>query len=132
MDAVKLIPAIKEKVGIPLVADIHFDYKLALAAAEAGVDKIRINPGNIGGLDRVKLVADSCRQHGVPIRVGVNSGSLEKDILEKFGSPTPEALVESALRHVKILEQFDFDNIVISIKSSDVKTMIESLSLIHI
>lgn len=132
MDAVKLIPAIKEKVGIPLVADIHFDYKLALAAAEAGVDKIRINPGNIGGLDRVKLVADSCRQHGVPIRVGVNSGSLEKDILEKFGSPTPEALVESALRHVKILEQFDFDNIVISIKSSDVKTMIESYRLASI
>ena len=124
--------AIKEKVGIPLVADIHFDYKLALAAAEAGVDKIRINPGNIGGLDRVKLVADSCRQHGVPIRVGVNSGSLEKDILEKFGSPTPEALVESALRHVKILEQFDFDNIVISIKSSDVKTMIESYRLASI
>ena len=113
MDAVKLIPAIKEKVGIPLVADIHFDYKLALAAAEAGVDKIRINPGNIGGL-------------------GVNSGSLEKDILEKFGSPTPEALVESALRHVKILEQFDFDNIVISIKSSDVKTMIESYRLASI
>lgn len=129
MDAVKLIPAIKEKVGIPLVADIHFDYRLAVASAEAGADKIRINPGNIGGMDRVKAVVDACRSRNIPIRIGVNSGSLEKEILERYGSPTPEALVDSALYHVKMLEHFDFDNIVISIKSSNVKTMIESYCL---
>ena len=129
MEAVKLIPAIKEKVNIPLVADIHFDYRLAVAAAESGVDKIRINPGNIGGMDNVEKVVKACKSRRIPIRVGVNSGSLEKDILARYGSPTPEALVESALYHVKMLEHFDFDDIVISIKSSDVKTMIESYRL---
>lgn len=124
MDAVKLIPAIKEAVKIPLVADIHFDYRLAVEAAAAGVDKIRINPGNIGGLDRVKAVVDACRARELPIRIGVNSGSLEKEILAKYGSPTPEALVESAMNHAALLERFDFDDIVISIKSSDVNRMI--------
>ena len=103
MEAVRLIPAIKEAVGIPLVADIHFDYRLALEAAAAGVDKIRINPGNIGSEDRVKAVADCCRTRGIPIRIGVNSGSVEREILAKYGSPTPEALVESALYHVSLL-----------------------------
>ncbi len=129
MDAVKLISAIKEAVSMPLVADIHFDYRLALEAAEAGVDKIRINPGNIGSMDRVKLVADTCRQKNIPIRIGVNSGSLEKEILAKYGSPTPEALVESAMGHAALLERFDFDDIVISIKSSDVNRMIASYRL---
>ncbi|MDE5584129.1 MAG: flavodoxin-dependent (E)-4-hydroxy-3-methylbut-2-enyl-diphosphate synthase [Ruminococcus sp.] len=130
MEAVKLIPAIKNAVKIPLVADIHFDYRLALESAHAGVDKIRINPGNIGGNDRVKQVADVCRKKNIPIRIGVNSGSLEKEILEKYGSPTPEALVESAMRHASLLEQFDFDDIVISIKSSDVNKMIKSYRLV--
>lgn len=129
MDAVKLIPAIKEAVKIPLVADIHFDYKLAIEAAAAGVDKIRINPGNIGGMDRVKAVVDACRAHNLPIRIGVNSGSLDKDILAKYGSPTPEALVESAMGHAALLERFDFNDIVISIKSSDVNRMIASYRL---
>ncbi len=127
---VRLIPAIKEAVSIPLVADIHFDYRIAIAAVEAGVDKVRINPGNIGGTDRVKAVADACRTHGVPIRIGVNSGSLERSLLEKYGSPTPEALVESALSHVKLLNDCDFDDIVISIKSSDVKLMIAAYRLL--
>lgn len=129
MEAVRLIPAIKEAVNIPLVADIHFDYKLAIEAAAAGVDKIRINPGNIGDMDRVKAVVDACRSHGLPIRIGVNSGSLEKDILAKYGSPTPEALVESAMGHAALLERFDFNDIVISIKSSDVNRMIASYRL---
>ena len=129
MEAVKLIPAIKEAVKIPLVADIHFDYKLAIEAAAAGVDKIRINPGNIGDMDRVKAVVEACRVHGLPIRIGVNSGSLEKDILAKYGSPTPEALVESAMGHAALLERFDFNDIVISIKSSDVNRMIASYRL---
>lgn len=129
MDAVKLIPAIKEAVDIPLVADIHFDYKLAIESAAAGVDKIRINPGNIGGMDRVKKVVDVCRSRNIPIRIGVNSGSLEKEILAKYGSPTPEALVESAMGHAAMLEHFDFNDIVISIKSSDVGRMIASYRL---
>ena len=128
-EAVKLIPAIKEAVNIPLVADIHFDYKLALESAAAGVDKIRINPGNIGGMDRVKAVVDACRARNIPIRIGVNSGSLEKEILAKYGSPTPEALVESAMTHAAMLEHFDFNDIVISIKSSDVNRMIASYRL---
>lgn len=126
MDAVRLIPAIKKEVNIPLVADIHFDYRLALAAADAGVDKIRINPGNIGAKERVKAVADKCKEKNIPIRIGVNSGSLEKEILAKYGSPCADALVESALGHVRILEELDFYDTVISIKSSNVKTMIES------
>ena len=129
MEAVKLIPAIKEAVNIPLVADIHFDYKLALESVAAGVDKIRINPGNIGGMDRVKAVVDACRAKNIPIRIGVNSGSLEKEILAKYGSPTPEALVESAMTHAAMLEHFDFNDIVISIKSSDVNRMIASYRL---
>ncbi|MBQ6034348.1 MAG: flavodoxin-dependent (E)-4-hydroxy-3-methylbut-2-enyl-diphosphate synthase [Ruminococcus sp.] len=129
MEAVKLIPAIKEAVKIPLVADIHFDYKLAIESAAAGVDKIRINPGNIGGMDRVKAVVDACRERNLPIRIGVNSGSLEKEILAKYGSPTPEALVESAMGHAAMLEHFDFNDIVISIKSSDVNKMIASYRL---
>lgn len=127
--AVKLIPAIKEAVKIPLVADIHFDYKLALEAAAAGIDKIRINPGNIGSMDRVKAVADTCRRKNIPIRIGVNSGSLEKELLAKYGSPTPEALVESAMNHAALLERFDLEDIVISIKSSDVNRMIASYRL---
>ncbi len=129
LEAVKLIPAIKEKINIPLVADIHFDYKIALEAAAAGVDKIRINPGNIGDMSRVKQVAEACQQRNIPIRIGVNSGSLEKDLLAKYGSPTPEALVESALHHAAMLERFDFHDIVISIKSSDVNRMIDSYRL---
>lgn len=129
MEAVRLIPAIKEKVSIPLVADIHFDYRLALESVAAGVDKIRINPGNIGDMSKVKMVADVCRGKNIPIRIGVNSGSLEKKLINKYGSPTPEALVESAMNHASMLEQFDFDNIVISIKSSDVNKMIQSYRL---
>lgn len=128
-EAVRLIPAIKEAVSIPLVADIHFDYRLALESAAAGVDKIRINPGNIGDMDRVRQVAQTCRQKNIPIRIGVNSGSLEKELLAKYGSPTPEALVESAMGHAALLERFDFDDIVISIKSSDVNKMIASYRL---
>lgn len=129
MDAVALIPAIKKEVRIPLVADIHFDYRLALASVEAGIDKIRINPGNIGSQDRVCQVADACRKHRIPIRIGVNSGSVEKEILAKYGAPTAEALCESALYHVSLLEKFDFDDIVISIKSSDVDVMIRAYEL---
>ncbi len=130
MDAVKLIPAIKKKVNIPLVADIHFDYRLAIAACEAGIDKIRINPGNIGSTDKVKAVVKACRCRNIPIRIGVNGGSLEKELLAEYGSPTPEALVKSAMGHVKILEDCDFNDIVISIKSSDVPTMISSYRLL--
>lgn len=128
--AVSLIPAIKSKIKIPLVADIHFDYKLALESVEAGIDKIRINPGNIGDLDRVKQVANVCRIKNIPIRIGVNSGSLEKELLAKYGSPTPEALVESALNHSQMLTKFDFDDIVISIKSSNVNTMVSAYRLL--
>lgn len=130
IESVKLIHEIKSKVDIPLVADIHFDYKIALECVNAGVDKIRINPGNIGDESRVKAVAHKCNSKNIPIRIGVNSGSLEKEILAKYLHPTPEALCESALNNVALLEKFDFDNIVISIKSSSVKTMIESYELI--
>ncbi len=129
MNAVKLISALKENVKIPVVADIHFDYRLALGSIEAGVDKIRINPGNIGSDDRVKAVADACREKNIPIRIGVNSGSCEKEILAKYGSPCAEALVDSAMYHVSLLEKFDFRDIVISIKSSDVETMIKAYRL---
>lgn len=129
MDAVRLVGALKEKLRIPLVADIHFDYRLAIEAAVAGVDKIRINPGNIGDMDRVRQVVEACKARQIPIRIGVNSGSLEKELLTKYGAPTPEALVESALGHVAILNRFDFDDIVISIKSSDVPTMIRAYRL---
>lgn len=124
--AVALIPKIKEAVSVPLVADIHFDYRLALEAVAAGVDKVRINPGNIGDEDRVKAVARACAAKGVPIRIGVNGGSLEKHILAKYGAPTAGALVESGLYNARLLEKFDFDQIVISLKSSRVQTMIEA------
>lgn len=129
MEAVKLIPAIKEKVSVPIVADIHFDYRLALESAAAGIDKIRINPGNIGDDSRVKQVADECRRRNIPIRIGVNSGSLEKHILEKYGRPTPQALCDSALFHASLLEKFDFDNIVLSMKSSNVDFMKQAYEL---
>ena len=122
-EAVKTLAAVKESVQIPVVADIHFDYKLALESVAAGADKIRINPGNIGSDDRVKAVADTCRNAGIPIRIGVNSGSIEKNILAKYGAPTPEAMVESGLYHISLLEKFDFDDIVLSLKSSDVTSM---------
>lgn len=127
--ALGLIEPIKNAVDVPLVADIHFDYTLAVGAAERGIDKIRINPGNIGDESRVKAVADICKRKSIPIRIGVNSGSLEKHILEKYGSPTPEAMVESALYHASLLEKFDFGDIVISIKSSDVNKMIAAYEL---
>lgn len=130
MDAVKLIPAIKDKISIPLVADIHFDYRLAIAACEAGIDKIRINPGNIGDMDKVKQVVKACQLRNIPIRIGVNGGSLEKKLLEEYGSPTAEALVKSAMNHVNILENCDFEDIVISIKSSNVSTMIKAYRLL--
>lgn len=124
-----VVAAIKEKVDIPVVADIHFDYRAALAALDAGADKIRINPGNIGGEDHVKAVATACRTRGLPIRIGVNAGSLEKDILAKYGHPTAEALRDSALYHASLLEKFDFNDIVISLKSSDVPTMVRAYEL---
>ena len=129
MTAVKTIAYLKENCTMPIVADIHFDYKMALEALAAGADKIRINPGNIGSDEKVKAVADACRLRGVPIRIGVNSGSVEKHILEKHGSPTPEALVESAMYHVGLLRKFDFDDIVISLKSSDVRKTVAAYRL---
>lgn len=129
MAAARAIGALKAASPLPLVADIHFDYRLALEAAEQGIDKIRINPGNIGSPDRVKAVADACRTRGIPIRIGVNGGSLEKDLLAKFGGPTPEALVESALGHARLLEQFGFHDICISLKSSNVPTTMRAYQL---
>lgn len=129
MDAVRLIAALKDAVRVPIVADIHFNYKLALESVAAGVDKIRINPGNIGDNDRVKAVADACRAKHIPIRIGVNSGSLEKHILAEYGHPTAEALCDSALYHASLLEQFDFTDIVLSMKSSDVVTMVRAYRL---
>ena len=128
-DAVRLIAALKEAVSVPIVADIHFNYKLALESIAAGVDKIRINPGNIGDDSRVKAVADACKAKNIPIRIGVNSGSLEKHILEKYGHPTAQALCDSALYHASLLEKFDFTDIVLSMKSSDVTTMIQAYRL---
>ena len=119
-ESAKNISYFKENTNIPLVADIHFNYRLAIAAAQNGIDKIRINPGNIGSDERIKAVADECRKRHIPIRIGVNGGSLEKHILEKYGSPCPEALFESAMYHVHLLEKFDFYDIVVSIKSSSV------------
>ena len=127
--ALELIEPIKNAVDVPLVADIHFNYRLALGAAQREIDKIRINPGNIGSDDRVKAVADICREKQIPIRIGVNSGSLEKHILAKYGAPTPEAMVESAMYHAALLEKFDFNDIVISIKSSNVPTMIAAYEM---
>ena len=123
------IKEIKKEIHIPLVADIHFDYKLALIAIESGIDKVRINPGNIGSIEKVKAVVDACKEKHIPIRIGVNGGSLEKEILEKYGEPTPEGMVESAMKHVKILEDLDFHDIVISLKSSNTMLTIKAYEL---
>ncbi len=127
--SVRLIPALKEAVRVPIVADIHFDYRIALDCAAAGVDKIRINPGNIGSDDRVKAVADACRTRGIPIRIGVNTGSLERSILARYGHPCAEALCDSALYHASLLERFDFDRIVLSLKASTVDMMVQAYEL---
>ena len=124
-EAADAIGKIKKQIHIPLVCDIHFDYKLALMCMQNGADKIRINPGNIGSEERVKAVVDMAKDKNIPIRIGVNGGSLEKDILKKYSHPTPDALIESAMRHVEILDRFDFHNVILSIKTSDVKKTIE-------
>ena len=126
MPSAKAISAIKERVDIPLVADIHFDYRLALECAARGIDKIRINPGNIGGEDKVKAVAAACRAGNIPIRIGVNAGSLEKRLLEKYGHPCPEAMVESARGHAALLEKFGFEDICLSLKASSVPLTVEA------
>ncbi len=131
MEAAEALTEIKKQINIPLVADIHFDYRLAIAAMEHGADKIRINPGNIGSAERVKAVVDVAKERGIPIRVGVNSGSLEKEILEKYHGVTAEGLVESALDKVKMIEDMGYDNLVISIKSSDVLMCVKAHELIH-
>ena len=130
MDAAKALKEIKKQVQIPVVADIHFDYRLAIAAMENGADKIRINPGNIGSAERVKAVVDVAKERNIPIRVGVNSGSLEKDLVEKYHGVTAEGLVESALDKVKLIEDMGYDNLVISIKSSDVMMCVKAHELI--
>ena len=131
LEGARAFGKIREQSPLPLVADIHFDYKLALEAAAAGADKIRINPGNIGGEDRVKAVADCCRVHNIPIRIGVNGGSLEKEILAKYGKICPEAMVESAFGHIRLLNQFDFDNICLSLKSSSVPVTMQAYRLMR-
>ena len=130
LEAARAIARIKERISIPLVADIHFDYKMALAAIENGADKIRINPGNIGGREKLRAVVEAARERRIPIRVGVNSGSLEREILEKYGSVTAEGLVESALDKVRCIEELGYDNLVISIKSSDVLMCVEAHELL--
>jgi len=130
MEAAEAMREITRQIPIPVVADIHFDYRLALKSIENGISKLRINPGNIGGNDKVRMLADACKAKGIPIRIGVNSGSLEKDILAKYGKVTPEGLVESAMRHVELLENHNFHDIIISIKSSDVMTMMNSYRLL--
>ena len=129
MEAAEAIKEIVKQSPIPVVADIHFDYRLALKVVENGISAVRINPGNIGSIERVRMVAEACKAKNIPIRIGVNSGSLEKEILERDGKPTAKGLVESALAHVKILEAVDFNDIVISIKSSDVRMMIDAYRL---
>ncbi|MCI8912977.1 MAG: flavodoxin-dependent (E)-4-hydroxy-3-methylbut-2-enyl-diphosphate synthase [Lawsonibacter sp.] len=131
LEAARAVGKIKEHSPIPVVVDIHFDFKLALEAIAAGADKVRINPGNIGGEDRVKAVADACRLHNIPIRIGVNGGSLEKDILSKYGKICPEALVESAFGHIRLLNKFDFDDICISLKSSSVPVTMQAYQLMR-
>ncbi|MFN2432321.1 MAG: flavodoxin-dependent (E)-4-hydroxy-3-methylbut-2-enyl-diphosphate synthase [Gemmatimonadota bacterium] len=125
-ESARCLSQIREGIRIPLVADIHFNYRVALAALEEGVDKLRINPGNIGGRERVRRVVEKAQEKGVPIRIGVNAGSLEKDLLDRYGHPTPEGLVESALRHVRILEEMEFTDVVVSLKASRVPLMIEA------
>ncbi len=131
MEAARAISAIKERISIPLVADIHFDHRLAVEAAVRGADKIRINPGNIGGEENIKAVVDACRARRIPIRIGVNGGSLEKALLAKYGKVTPEALVESAMGHIRLLEKFDFTDICVSVKSSDVPLNMAAYRLLH-
>ncbi|MCR5174425.1 MAG: flavodoxin-dependent (E)-4-hydroxy-3-methylbut-2-enyl-diphosphate synthase [Oscillospiraceae bacterium] len=131
MEAAEAVEAIRERIHIPLVADIHFDYRLAVACAERGADKIRINPGNIGGEERVKAVVEVCRSRNIPIRIGVNGGSLEPALLEKYGGPTPEAMTESAMGHVKLLNRFGFDDICISVKASDVPLTVKAYRLLR-
>ncbi|MBO2528201.1 MAG: 4-hydroxy-3-methylbut-2-en-1-yl diphosphate synthase, partial [Clostridiales bacterium] len=125
-EAAEAFARIAQRSPLPLVADIHFDYRLAIAAAEGGAAKIRINPGNIGGEDRVKAVVDCCKMHHIPIRIGVNGGSLDKKLLEKYGHPTPEALVESAFSHIALLEKFGFYDTCVSMKSSNVPLMMQA------
>ena len=132
MDAARAVGRIKEQISIPLVVDIHFDYKLALEAIAAGADKVRINPGNIGGEDRVKAVADACRLRNIPIRIGVNGGSLEKGLLAKYGGVCPEAMVESAFGHIRLLNKFDFDDICVSLKSSSVPMTMKAYQLMSV
>ena len=129
--AARAVGRIRSRIGIPLVADIHFDYKLALQCVDSGIDKIRINPGNIGGEDRVKAVADACRNNGIPIRIGVNGGSLEKPLLRKYGGVTAEALAESAWGHIRLLEKFDFEDICLSVKCSSVPVTMAAYRLLH-
>ena len=129
MRAAQAIAEIKEQVSVPLVADIHFDHRLALAVAERGIDKIRINPGNIGGAENVKAVAEACRKRSIPIRIGVNAGSLEPRLIEKYGHPCPEAMVESAQGHVELLQRFDFDDIFLSMKASSVPLTVAAYRL---
>ena len=129
MEDAKAIKKIKERIHIPIVADIHFDYKIALEAIESGVDKVRINPGNIGSEEKVKAVVDKCKEKHIPIRIGVNAGSLEKDLLEKYGKPTAETMIESARRHVEILEKLDFKDYLISLKASNLDLCIKSYEL---
>ena len=131
LEAARAVGKIKEQCPIPLVVDIHFDYKLALEAVAAGADKVRINPGNIGGEDHVKAVARACAQRGIPIRIGVNGGSLEKPILAKYGGVCPEAMVESAFGHIRLLEKFDFTDICVSLKSSSVPMTMRAYQLMH-
>ncbi len=131
MEAAEAFGAIAEKSPLPLVADIHFDYRLAIAAAEGGAAKIRINPGNIGGESNVRAVVDCCKAHHIPIRIGVNGGSLDKALLEKYGHPTPEALVESAFSHIALLEKYGFCDICVSMKSSNVPLMMQAYRLMH-
>lgn len=129
LEDAKAIKEIKSRISIPIVADIHFDYKIALQAIESGVDKVRINPGNIGSEEKIKAVVDKCKEKHIPIRIGVNGGSLEKDLLKKYGKPTPEAMVESARKHVEILEKLDFKDYLISLKASSLDLCIKSYEL---
>jgi (E)-4-hydroxy-3-methylbut-2-enyl-diphosphate synthase len=129
-DAADAIPKIKKRIRIPLIADIHFDHRLAIAAADAGADGLRINPGNIGGKNKVQKVVDAARHHGIPIRIGVNAGSLEKDIFKKYGGVTPEGLVDSALRQIEVMASLDFSNLKIAIKSSDVMQTVQAYRLL--
>lgn len=131
MPAAEAIPYYVENTNIPLVADIHFDYRLALASAERGISKIRINPGNIGDKENIKKVALACRERNIPIRIGINGGSAERSVLAKYGGPTAEALAESALLNAQMLEEFDFTDIVLSVKSSDVKTMVDAARILN-